>query len=56
MATEELLSAGKVAEKLGVPQTKVKNIIKELGIEPDAKKGVCAMYNSATIEKIKGKL
>ncbi len=50
---EEMLTAKKVAEKLGVSEAKVKKAIKDLGIEADAKKGVCNYYGAATVEKIK---
>ena len=50
---EEMVSAGKLAKEWGVTDAAVKKAIKELGIEPDAKKGACAMYGKATAEKIK---
>jgi len=50
---EEMASAGKLAKEWGVSDAAVKKAIKELGIEPDAKKGVCAMYSKATADKIK---
>ncbi|HOZ21154.1 MAG TPA: hypothetical protein PLO28_05185 [bacterium] len=53
---EELLSAGKLAKEWGVTDAAVKKAIKELGIEPDAKKGACAMYGKATAVKIKAAL
>ncbi len=53
---DELLTSAKVAEKLGVTVGKIKKIITELNIEPDAKKGVCAYYNNVSVEKIKAKL
>ncbi len=48
-----MLTAKKVAEKLGVTEAKVKKIIKEQNIEPDAKRGACNYYAPATVEKIK---
>lgn len=53
MEKEELLTAKKVAEKLGVTEAKVKKIIKEQNIEPDAKRGACNYYAPTTVEKIK---
>lgn len=50
---DEMVSAGKLAKEWGVSETAVKKAIKELGIEPDAKKGVCAMYGKETAAKIK---
>lgn len=50
---DEMLTAKKVAEKLGTTEAKVKKVIKENNIEPDAKKGACNYYAPATIEKIK---
>ena len=49
----DLLTAGGVAKQLGVSDAKVKEAIKELAIEPKAKKGVCNYYSRAVIEKIK---
>ncbi len=56
MAKEELLTGGKIAEKLGVPAAKIKKAIEELKIEPDAKKGPCAYYGPDTVKKIEAKL
>jgi hypothetical protein len=55
MATEksDLLTAGNIAKILKVPDSKVKNAIKILGIKPTAKKGVCCYYSKDTIAKIK---
>ena len=56
MAKEELLTGGKIAEKLGVSAAKVKKAIEELNIEPDTKKGPCAYYGPASVKKIEAKL
>lgn len=55
MAAEQgdLVTAGNLAKELGVSDAKVKKAIKELGIEPDAKKGVCAYYGKAAVAKIR---
>ncbi len=53
MAKEELLTAGKLAEKWGVPSGKVKKAIDTLKIQPDSKKGACNYYNASTAGKIK---
>ena len=55
-ANDELLTSAKVAEKLGVTVGKIKKIITELNLEPDAKKGVCAYYNPESVKKIQEKL
>jgi hypothetical protein len=52
----DLLTAGKIAAQLGVPGAKVKKAIQELGIKPDAKKGVCNYYSKATVSKLKSAL
>lgn len=52
-ATTELLTAGKIAEALGVPGGKVKKAIAELGLEPVAKKGACSYYGKDALAKIK---
>lgn len=49
----ELLTAGAIAKKLQVSDGKVKKTIKELGIEADAKKGICNYYSTDTAAKIK---
>ncbi len=49
----DLSTAGNIAKTLGVSDAKVKKVIKELGIEPDAKKGVCNYYAKGTVDKIK---
>jgi len=49
----ELYTAGKLAEKLGVSQGKVKKIIEAENIEPDEVKRNCKYYSEATAAKIK---
>ena len=49
----DLLTAGGVAKELGVSDAKVKKVIKELAIEPKAKKGACNYYSRDVIKKIK---
>ncbi|MCL4413249.1 MAG: GTPase HflX, partial [Actinobacteria bacterium] len=46
---EELLPAGKIAEKLGVSAGKVSKIIKKSGLEPDQKKGNCGYFGPAKV-------
>lgn len=50
--SEELLTAGKIAEKLGVTAAKVSKVIKERGLEPDQKKGNCGYYGPAKFKQI----
>ncbi|MFA6001627.1 MAG: hypothetical protein WC828_05875 [Thermoleophilia bacterium] len=50
---DDLLTAGKIAKEIGVSDARVKKAIKELGLEPDAKKGACSYYSKAAISKIK---
>ena len=50
---EELLTAGAIAKAIGASDSKVKNAIKTLGIQPKAKKGVCAYYGPDTVAKVK---
>jgi hypothetical protein len=49
----ELLTAAKIAAELKVTDTKVKKAIRELGLEPAAKKGVCSYYARADVPKIR---
>lgn len=51
--TEELLSAGKWAEKLGISPAKLKKAIQEMEIAPDSVRCNCNYYSTATIEKVK---
>lgn len=55
-ADTDLMSAANIAKELGVTDAKVKKAIKELGLEPDAKKGVCCLYGAAAQAKIKKQL
>ena len=52
----DLLTAGAIAKELKVSDGKVKKAIKELEIEPAAKKGVCNYYSTDTMIEIKGAL
>lgn len=49
----DLLTAGAIAKKLEISDGKVKKAIKELGIEPTAKKGACCYYSADAVEKIR---
>ena len=49
---DELLTAGKIAEKLGVSPAKVSKAIKEGGVEPDQKKGNCAYFGPEKVSKL----
>jgi hypothetical protein len=53
---EEMFTAGKLAEALGVSQGKVKKLLEELEIEPDEVKRGCKYYGSATIERLRAKI
>jgi len=56
VAKQDLFTAGKIAEELGVSANIVKNTIKILNMQPDAKKGVCNYYTKGNLEKIKAAL
>jgi len=53
MAEEDLLTAGAIAKALKAPDAKVKKAIKDLGIQPSAKKGVCNYYSKSVLPKVK---
>jgi len=53
---EDLLTSGGIAKELGVSDSKVKKVIKELAIQPQAKKGVCNFYSREALAKIKSAL
>jgi len=48
----ELLTAAKIAQKLGVKPAEVKKAIVAAGLTPDVKRGACAYYKPATVKKI----
>jgi UDP-N-acetylmuramyl pentapeptide synthase len=50
---DNLLTAGAIAKALGASDGKVKKAIKDLGIQPKAKKGVCAYYGKDVLPKVK---
>lgn len=55
-ATDGLMTAGAIAKELGATDAKVKKAIKDLGLEPAAKKGVCAYYGADALTAVKAKL
>ena len=54
--SEQLLTAGKLAEALGVSQGKVKKLIEQHDIQPDEVKRGCKYYGSATLGKLEAAL
>ncbi len=50
---EDLLTAGAIAKALGAPEAKVKKAIKDLGLKPKAKKGVCNYYGPDAVAKVR---
>jgi hypothetical protein len=50
---EDLLTAGAIATALGAPGATVKKAIKDLAIQPKAKKGVCCYYGQDALEKVR---
>ncbi len=53
MATDGLMTAGKMAEALGAPAAKVKKAIADLKIKPAEKKGACCYYDAQAVAKVK---
>jgi hypothetical protein len=49
----DLYTAGKLAEELAIPAAKVKKLIDELKIKPDAEKGACKYYGAAALKKLR---
>jgi hypothetical protein len=49
---DELLTAGKIAEKLGVSPAKVSKAIRDNGVEPDQKKGNCAYFGPEKVAQL----
>ena len=54
MATgaSEMLTAGKMAEKLGISPAAVKKLLDVLRIDPVAVKGACKYYGAAALKKL----
>ncbi len=50
---QDLKTVANWAKELGVPEKKLKDALKAAGLEPGAKKGVCAYYSKASVEKAK---
>jgi hypothetical protein len=49
----DLLTAGAIAKELGLAEAKVKKAIKELALQPSAKRGVCNLYGREVLPKVK---
>ncbi len=49
----DLLTAGDIAKKLKASDAKVKKAIKDLAIQPAAKRGVCNLYAADAVTKVK---
>ncbi len=56
MDAKDGLTAAAIAKELGVSDAKVKKAIKELALEPAAKRGVCCYYGRDALEQVKSKL
>lgn len=56
MSDETLLTSAKIATQIGASPAKVKKAIEALGIEPAAKRGVCAFYDADAVAKIAASL
>jgi hypothetical protein len=54
--TTSLMTAGVLAKELGVSDAKVKKALKDLDIQPEAKKGCCSYYGAETLRKLKATL
>ena len=55
MKTEktDLMTAGAIAQEMGLPGAKVKKAIMDLKLKPAAKKGACSYYAKDVMPKIK---
>ncbi len=50
---DDLLTAGDIAKALKTSDGKVKKAIKDLAIQPTAKRGVCNLYGADAVTKVK---
>ena len=55
-AKDGLMTAAAMAKALGVSDAKVKKAIKDLALEPAARKGVCSYYGADALAQVKGRL
>ncbi len=53
---EGLLSATQFAKECGLSEAKVKKLIKDLDLQPTAKKGICNLYSRESLAPVKEKL
>ena len=56
MATDELMTVGKIATELKVSPGQVKKAIAELKIKPTSKKGACSYYAAAIVPRVRSAL
>jgi hypothetical protein len=49
----DLLTAGAIVKELGLSDAKVKKALKELDVQPRAKRGVCNIYGREVLAKVK---
>lgn len=49
----EPLTASRMAKALGVSEPKVKTALKDLAIEPSARKGCCRLYTAHDLDRIR---
>lgn len=49
----DLLTAGAIAKELGLSDAKVKKALKDLDVQPKAKRGVCNLYGRDALAKVK---
>jgi predicted transcriptional regulator len=52
VSEEKLLTAGKIAEAIGVSQGKVSKYIRDQSIEPDETKGRCGYFGAEKVRLI----
>ena len=52
----DLMTAGDIAKALKAPDAKVKKAIKDLALQPAAKRGVCNLYAKDAVGKVKAAL
>ncbi len=50
---KDLFTAGDIAKTLKTSDAKVKKAIKDLAIQPAAKKGVCNLYAADVVTKVR---
>ncbi len=54
--TDDLKTLANWAKELGLSEKKLKEAVKALGLEPDAKRGACSLYGRGAVDQARSTL